>query len=80
MKEIKVADFEEIKMPGALVPYYSHRLENGDEICVEPNVDQTFNVARYDSSQNLIGEKLKTKSNYYPKSIPEAIDLANTLL
>lgn len=80
MKQIKVADFQELKMPGALVPYYSHRLENGDEICVEPNLDQTFLVARYDKNKMLIGEKLKTKSNYHPESISEAIDLANTLL
>lgn len=80
MKQIKAADFKEIKMHGALVPYYSTRLENGDEICIEPNVDQTFYVARYDKEKMLIGEKLKTKSNYSPKSIPEAIDLANKLL
>jgi len=77
---MKLEDFRTKRPKDSMIQYYSFKCDNGDEICIEPLLDQSFYVARYDKNQLLIGEKLQTTKQFGFGVAEEAIVLANTLL
>lgn len=54
--KISVFNFETVILEGALFPYYSYKLEDGTEICLEACMNG-FDVAIYNKNENLLRHK-----------------------
>lgn len=55
-KKLVLGSFERKGEPGSFGHYFTTRLENGNELCLEACMGG-YCVALYDDKQNIIGEK-----------------------
>lgn len=62
MKKLTISDFTRIGEPGSFQHYFEHRLPDGGSICLEACMGG-YCVAKYDAGDEIIGEKICTKTH-----------------
>lgn len=81
MYQVKPQDFTRVELPQTFGFYFSAFLPDGNEVCLESCLNG-FEVAIYDKSKDLIGEKVCTNLTNFIGDVAfiEAIILANKKL
>ena len=92
MKKVTLGNFKRNGEPGSFAHCFSYKMPDGRELCLESCLNG-YDVALYDSNQNLIGEKICTnlegmlESQIAPgfsiltgKAIEKALKIANNLM
>ncbi len=91
MSKLKLGDFKRIGEPGSFQHYFSHKLPNGNEICLEACMSG-YCVGLYDKNQELLKDKVCTNIDNMAEmqimpgfsmgsggALKKAIEIANTL-
>lgn len=90
MEKLTIGNFKRSGSPGSFGHLFTHKLEDGGEICLESCMSG-YCVGRYDKNLNLIGEKTCTKTEGMEfqimpgfsmgsgEALEKAIEIANTL-
>ncbi len=72
---LQLEDFTRIEVPGTYHAYFSHTLEDGREVCIEPCLNG-FDIAIYNLDKDVIGEKTCTNMDGYQYQLIEAMKRA----
>lgn len=72
--------FDRIDSPQVLGHYFSHKTEDGREVCLESCMSG-YCVAIYDATRNIIGEKTCTNMRGdFSLALDKAVEIANEKL
>jgi hypothetical protein len=80
MNKLTIKSFNRIDSPQVLSHYFSHKTEDGREVCLESCMSG-YCVAVYDATQNIIGKKTCTDlRSDFGYGLEKAVQIANEKL
>lgn len=79
MKKLTMSSFVRSVPPGSFGHLFTHKLDEGGEICLESCMEG-YCVGRYDKNLDLLGEKKCTRMGEEDEALNKAIGFANEML